>query len=325
VHDFDAALRAIDEDIAWDPARRVTDVGPLRRLAAGDHWGGPLVVSMPRTGSTLFGTLFLLLRDPPGDGDYVFDRYVHEPASPVFWEGRDLADAVSFIDPPLSSGDIVQESAYQFAAKPIAEWFLRGARRPVVFTVRHPQRAWPSRWRIMLRRALEADSEHPRSEEIAAALETEDYSGLGDLLTSEVVPPGNGWFAFLSAIDVCRREGIEHVVVDNRLFRSDPEGVLADLCARWEVPYDDSLVTWTDLSEVLDRVTMSPLASGEEFPWYYARTLGSSRGIVRTDRELVPLEHFPPEVRGSGKDTLTVDEAVEWYEAVLANSVVLGS
>ena len=47
----------------------------------------------------------------------------------------------------LGPGDIVQESAYQFASPDIARWFLNRARQPVAFTMRHPQIAWPSRWR----------------------------------------------------------------------------------------------------------------------------------------------------------------------------------
>jgi hypothetical protein len=178
------------------------DLALLDDLVGPEGWNGPLVVSMPRTGSTLLGTLFLLASDPPGSGEHVFERYVHEPVAPVYWEGRTVADVVEGVGGRLTSRDIVQESAYQFADRGIAGWFLRQARPPVAFTVRDPRIAWPSRWRIMLKMRL---AENPRPEErdrIERALEDQDYRELGGLLTQAVQPPGNGWAALLSLVDL---------------------------------------------------------------------------------------------------------------------------
>lgn len=289
----------------------------LDGLVAGERWEGPLVVSMPRTGSTLLGMLFLLLRDPAGHGAHVFDRYIHEPAAPLYWQGRLVESIDEIITEPLTPRDIIQESAYQFANRSLARWFLHQARKPIVFTVRHPQLAWPSRWRIMLRMRLEQQQDDPDRERISAALRTDDFSGLGDILT-DVSPPDNGWLAMLSLIQCCLEDGLEFVVVDNGRFREDPEAMLRRLCDRLGVPFHDRLTTWSDLSEVRDRVVMGELARGEEYDHYYRRTLDSASGIQRHDRALVTVDRFPGELRGQTEHTVTIDEAVTWYHMLLA-------
>lgn len=304
------------------------DVGPneltlLDSLVRDRPWDGPLVVSMPRTGSTLLGTILLLASDPPGSGNHAFDRYIHEPVAPVFWEGKPVSSILEVTGGTLGSADVVQESAYQFASKELARWFLHRARRPVAFTMRHPQIAWPSRWRIMLREWLATDPDDPDADRFRAALADNDFSHLGDVLTTRVSQPANGWYAFLSLIELCDDEGVEYVLVDNARFRADPEGVLADLLGAWGLPFDDALTTWTDLEPVRPRIVMSPLAAGPEYDWYYARTLGSSEGIVRVDRPPVPLERFPDVLRGEPDEHLTIDQAVEWYEALLQRPEVI--
>ena len=316
--DFEAA--------AWDPQRAVAagDVALLDDLIAGAVWDGPLIVSMPRTGSTLLGTLMLLLRDPPGSGRHVFRRYLHEPVAPMFWEGRSIDDVIRAIGGRLESSDVVQESAYQFTDKVVARWFLHRARRPVAFTIRDPRLAWPSRWRIMLRMRLEAGVPDADEQRIRAALESRDYSHLGDLLTEEVEPPGNGWCSFVSLIELCRDEGIDHVLVDNGRLRADPDGVLADLCERWGLAYDPALTQWDDLSEAIPRVVMSDLASGPEYEWYYENTLSSRDGIRRTDRDPLDVARFPAELRGPAAGLLTIDDAVAIYRQLLEELEVVG-
>lgn len=289
----------------------------LDALVAGDRWDGPLVASMPRTGSTLLGMLFLLLRDPPGSGDYVFDRYIHEPAAPLYWQGRDVASIGEIITRPLTPGDVIQESAYQFSDRRLARWFLGQARRPVIFPVRHPQISWPSRYRILLRMRLESDPDRADAPAIRHALETQDFSDLGDLLTT-LTPPDNGWLALLSLIQCCIEDDIEFVIVDNSRFRRHPEAVLRQLCSRLGLTYDSHLTEWRDLSEIRDRVVMGELAQGEEYEHYYRRTIDSSAGIVADDHDPLPLEMFPPELRGHGGEHVTVEEAATWYQMLIA-------
>lgn len=203
-------------------------------------------------------------------------------------------------------------------------WFLRRARPPIVFVVRHPQRTWPSRWRIMLSMLLE-DRPPPELEPRAqAALARSDFSELGDFLTG-VRPPDNGWYSFLSLVDACREEGLEFMVVENALFRRDPPGVIAELCAAWDVPYDDAAVKWRNLEDVIPRVVMGELARGREYEWYYARTMGSSEGIVTTDIDLLPADRFPSVLRGSGGEYLSIDEAVTWHHLLLTRQEALTS
>lgn len=313
------------QDLAWSSG---LDVGPgdialLDGMLENGTWNGPLVVSMPRTGSTLLGTILLLAADPPGSDDHVFDRYIHEPVAPVFWEGEPLPSILEVTGGSLGPGDIVQESAYQFADREIGRWFLRAARPPIAFTMRHPQIAWPSRWRIMLREWLDADPNDPDAERFRDALERNDFSGLGDVLTTRVSQPANGWFAFLSLLELCDEEGIEVALIDNARFRADPDAVLAKLTGAWGMAYDPALTAWTDLEHIRPRIVMSDLALGSEYDWYYARTLGSSEGIVRVDRDPVPLDRFPDELRGESDEHLTIDTAVTWYETLLQRPEVL--
>ncbi|MEE9299238.1 MAG: hypothetical protein V3V29_09415 [Acidimicrobiia bacterium] len=315
-----------DDDLAWDPdlATRPEDLAVLDDLVAGSTWDGPLIVSMPRTGSTLLGALFLLLRDSPGTGEHVFERYLHEPVAPVFWEGQDLQSVKDFIATPLTERDLIQESAYQFASKDVARWFLRRARKPIAFVMRHPRLAWPSRWQIMLSEWLATDPEIADADRIRATLEAGDYRGLGDVLIERVRQPDNGWCGFMSLIGLCLDEGLDFVIVDNERFRADPETTLRQMCERWGLTYDDAMTTWDDLSEALPRVVMSELALGPEYEWYYAQTLASKGGIVRVDREPLDVGRFPEELRGDRTDLLTIDRAEEWYEALLDRGELMG-
>lgn len=318
-------LPAGRDERAWSADFEVGDaqLAMLDSMIADGPWDGPLVVSMPRTGSTLLGTILLLASDPPGSGEHVFDRYVHEPVAPLFWEDEPVRSILGVTGGRLGPGDIVQESAYQFASKEIARWFLRNARQPIAFTMRHPQIAWPSRWRIMLREWLATDPNDPDAARFRHALDANDFSDLGDVLTTRVSQPANGWYAFLSLLHLCAAEGIEFALVDNARFRADPDDVLSKLSAAWGIPYDDALTSWTDLEHIRPRIVMSDLALGSEYDWYYARTLGSSEGIVRIDRPPVPLDRFPEILRGVSDEHLTIDTAVEWYEMLQRRPEVL--
>ena len=313
------------EDLAWSADVNVDadDLALLDRMITRGPWNGPLIVSMPRTGSTLLGTIMLLVSDPPGTGEHVFDRYVHEPVAPLFWEDEPVRSILDVTGGALGPGDIVQESAYQFASKEIARWFLRNAREPIAFTMRHPQIAWPSRWRIMLREWEALNPDDPDAGRFRHAIDTNDFSDLGDVLTTRVSQPANGWYAFLSLLAMCEEEGIEFALVDNARFRDQPDDVLAKLTGAWGVEYDDALTTWTDLEHVRPRIVMSELALGTEYDWYYARTLGSKDGIVRVDQPAVPLDRFPEILRGESGEHLTIDQAVEWYEMLKRRPEVL--
>ncbi len=306
-------LPLVNDQLAW---RSQLESTALDALTPQGSWGGPIIVSMPRTGSTLLATLFLLLHDH--DGKHVFERYIHEPVAPTFWQSKPVESVLEVTDGRLTERDIVQESAYQFTSKEIAAWFLHRARRPIAFVMRHPQLAWPSRWRIMLREWLAGDPDSSDAGRIHDALDGNDFSDLGDVLTTRVTQPDNGWYSFMSLVNLCRDENIDFVIVDNARFRNDPDRVLSQMCRRWGHDFDDAMTTWDELSEAKPRVVMSELAAGPEFAWYYARTLGSTGGIIRTDQEPVPLDRFPKVLRGESTDYLTIDTAVEWYETLLA-------
>jgi hypothetical protein len=304
---------------AWPAASsfEAADLKTVEGLVQRGRWGGPLVVAMPRTGSTLMGILFLLCRDPDSATGHQFDRYLHEPAAPVYWRGDNVESIAEFTSTPLTARDVVQESAYQFAHPELARWFLTRARPPVVFTMRHPQLAWPSRWRAMLGKMLVEDPRGGDAEAARAALTADDFSSLGDYLTRHVRPADNGWYAFLSLLEMCNQEGIDYVLVDNTRFREDPEATLRELCVRLGVGFDTAMTEWTNLDEARSRIVMSDLALGEEYEWYYAGTLGSDRGILPETHNPIDPTRFPAELRGVSDQFLTIDEAVTWYQLLL--------
>ena len=314
----DKAAEIVGSARAWPmaPSIDAPTTGTLDALTGDGGWDGPLVVSMPRTGSTLMGMLLLLCRDNERPSGYRFDRYIHEPAAPLFWRGDDLQGVTDFIS-ALTDGDVVQESAYQFAHPDVARWFVSHAKQPVVFTMRHPQLAWPSRWRIMLAKMLAETPDDPEAAAAGAALESDDFSELGNYLTQRVRPADNGFYAFVSLMDMCNRESIEFVIVDNTRFRERPDATLRTLCHRLGTDFDPNMTRWTDLEAVLPRVAMTDLALGEEYQWYYADTLGSQEGIQTEIHELIDPSRVPEQLRGTSDAHLTIDEAVTWYQLLL--------
>lgn len=307
---------------AWPLGTAPAHTGPevLERLAGDGGWGGPLVVSMPRTGSTLMGILLLFAGMSRGEPE--FRRYLHEPVAPVFWRGDDPVFTRRFAG-DLGPADVVQESAYQFAHPEIAAWFLRNAGQPIVFTLRHPQLSWPSRWRAMLAQLVAEQPDHSLHTEAQAALESRDFTSLGDYLTTSVRSPDNGFYSFIWMLDLCLKEGIDFVLVDNTRFRADPETTLRDLCDRLDVGFDRAMVEWSNLDSVKDRIVMSDLASGDEYRWYYAGTVGSETGIRPETHDPVAAARLPDVLRGVGGEQLSIDEATTWYRLLLARPEAL--
>ena len=317
---MDRGSRARLRSMPWPVDNADASLDRLAPLSSGANWDGPLVVSMPRTGSTLLGALFLLAPDAGHSSGFRFDRYIHEPAAPLFWQGGTIGSFGGLDVKPLNERDVVQESAYQFANFDVARWFVGSARRPIVFVMRHPQISWPSRWRIMFsERVSRQDADTQR---VRRALDEDDYREVGDLV-STVNPPDNGYFAYMTLIDHCLEAGIDFVIVDNARFRRDPEGTYRQLCELLDITFDTAMTTWEDLSEALGRVEMSELARDEEYPWYYAGTLESANGIVRQDRPLLPVDRFPEVLRGHSNGLLSIDEAVTWYQMLLARPETL--
>ena len=304
---------------SWARADRARDPGELDALVTDGRWDGPLIVSMPRTGSTLLGAIMLLATD--GEGGRAFDRYVHEPVAPLFWDGAPLTGLRGLVG-ELSDRDVVQESAYQFTSAEIAWWFVTKARRPVAFTTRDPRLAWPSRWRLLFREWIEADPHDRDASVIRHALHEDDFSAAGDLLTRRVPQPDNGWLAFREIMARCDAEDVEMTVVDSGRLREDPTTVISGLCAAWGAEHHHGMERWADLSAVLPRIVMSDLAR-REYRWYYAGTLGGRGGIQPERRTPLALDRFPPELRGSGVDPLTIDTALAWHEEVLRRPEVL--
>ena len=310
-----ASRMTLGAEAAWPAADTVDDpAGSLDRLAAGGRWDGPLIVSMPRTGSTLMGILFLFNRTDDG---HRFERYIHEPAAPLFWRGDDAEAMARFVDPPLSERDVVQESAYQFAHPEVARWFVSQARSPVIFTMRHPRLAWPSRWRAMLGKMRFEQPDHPEAAAAGEALDADDFSSMGRHLSQSVRPADNGFHAFVALIDHCHSHGIEYVIVDNTRFRGHPDDSVRAMCERLGIPFDPAMTAWSDLAEVRSRVVMSDLATGEEYDWYYAGTLSSSQGIEPESHVPLDRARFPAELLGTSDELLTIDEAELWYQLLL--------
>ena len=298
---------------AWRFQHTWTDVAPV--AARLESWGGRLIVSMPRTGSTLLGAVMLLAGN---EDERAFERYIHEPVAPVYWDnappGQVLVGAGG-----AGPADVMQESAYQFASAEMASMFLDAVRGPVVFTMRDPRLSWPSRWRLMFREWLVTDPADPAADRIRQALEDDDFSSVGDILLRRVPQPDHGLGAFLALLQDCDRRGVPVIVLDNRRFRDDPRRGLRRICEGWGVRYHEGMVAWHDLGETLDRVVMTDLGR-REYSSYYAATLGSIGGIAPETRAPLPLERFPEELRDERVAPVTIDAAVAWHEALLARS-----
>lgn len=291
---------------AWRYDHAAADIEPV--AARLESWGGRLIVSMPRTGSTLLGTVMLLSGG--------LDRYLHEPAAPVFWEEAPPG-VVLGEQGGAGPGDVVQESGYQFASAALAGVFLDAARAPVAFTMRDPRLAWPSRWRLMFREWLHTDPADRDAGRMRSALESDDFSGVGDLLTKRVPQPDHGLGAFLALLGECDRRGLAVALIDNGRFREDPGRILERICASWDLTFHEAMVRWPDLGPALPGVVMTDLGR-REYPWYYERTLASRGGIAPERTEPLPLDRFPPVLRGEGVTPLTIDTAAAWHAALLA-------
>ncbi len=288
------------------------DVKYLEQFLQKKNWQGPLIVSKPRTGSTLMGISLLFAKT--FQGDYQFPRYIHEPVAPIFWQGATI-DTTFDILGQLHVHDIIQESAYQFAHEKLAYLFLKHARKPIVFLTRHPRIAWASRWRILLNGLLEKMAVGSLHNQITQALKNHDFSTIGHVLARDVKPNNNGWYAFLYLQQLCKQHNFEYVVIDNATFRQNPTAIFKQLFQAWQLPFDSSVATWQNLAKVNSRIVMGNMALHKEYHDYYANTINSPHGIQKMDKKPLAWEKFPKNLRGFSKDIniLTIDEAVIWY------------
>ena len=170
---------------------------------------------------------------------------------------------------------------------------------------------------MLLAKMLAESPDDPDAEAARTALVEDDFSHMDDYLTQRVRPADNGFYALISLMDLCDREGIEYAIVDNARFREHPEATLRTLCDRLDVDFDPIMTRWTDLEAVLPRVAMNDLALGEDYQWYYAATLGSHAGIQAETGNLLEVSRVPAQLRGTGDGHLTIDEAVTWYLLLL--------
>ncbi|EDN71503.1 hypothetical protein BGP_2552 [Beggiatoa sp. PS] len=275
------------------------DVKHLEQFLQEKNWQGPLIVSKPRTGSTIMGISLLFAKS--FQGDYQFPRYIHEPVAPIFWQGATI-DTTFDILSQLHVHDIIQESAYQFTHEKLAHLFLKHARKPIVFLTRHPRIAWVSRWRIILNRLLEKMAVSSLHNQITHALKYHDFSTIGHVLARDVKPNNNGWYAFLYLQQLCEQHNFEYVIIDNTIFRQKPTAIFKQLFQAWQLPFDLSVATWQNLKEVRSRIVMGNMASHEEYHDYYAKTIDSQRGIHQMDEELLAWEKLPKNLRGFSQD-----------------------
>ncbi len=288
------------------------DVRHLEQFLQEKNWQGPLIVSKPRTGSTIMGISLLFAKN--SQGEYQFPSYIHEPVAPMFWQGATI-DATFDILEQLHVHDIIQESAYQFSHEKLAYLFLKHACKPIVFLTRHPRIAWVSRWRILLKELLEKMDIGLLHDQITHASKYHDFSTIGHILSHEIKPNNNGWYAFLYLQRLCEQHDFEYVIIDNAMFRQNPTAIFEQLFQAWQLPFDSSVATWQNLTEVCPRIVMGNMALHEEYPNYYAKTINSQHGIQQMDKKPLEWEKFPKNLRGFSKDlsVLTIDEAVIWY------------
>ena len=119
-------------------------------------------------------------------------------------------------------------------------------------------------------------------ERLILAVEKRDYRGLTDIITEQVFPLRfTGWLSLERQIDYCRNEEIDIEVLDANDFRSAPEKVLRTVCARWELPFEQTMLEW--LPDADFGFGQMP----EQTSWY-SRVLGSGSAGVQPPTE-VPI------------------------------------
>jgi hypothetical protein len=262
--------------------RRGAPAGAGARLVEAARTAHPeryVVVAPPRTCSTL---LARILWNVPEIG-----FYVHEPFDGVYHRGWSLdqvaqkltapvdLSAVPGLSPRRGAALLVKELPFQVG--PHFPLLLELASRPVIFLVRDPRLAVASRMRMR---------------------ELGGQDAVFDSVES-------GWTTLAEHVELCRREGRPHLVVDAADLRSRPAATMRRVCATLGIAFDPAILKWGRVGDV-----DLGLALDEQRHWN-ARVLEST-GIEPPVEEVPSLDAFP--VEGGMREH--VRRSVAIYEAL---------
>ena len=220
-------------------------------------------VSPPRCGSTAFARVFW---EQPS-----VRYYCHEPFETTYYLGEGLPQVAAKLDAPLDLTTIkrfganpdahelvIKEMPYQVGSQ--FPMLAALATKPVIFLMRDPRRNIESRRRKKLE--------------------------VGD---SPVYPfVESGWELLAEQTGFCRRQGIDHLLIDSSDFRGRPDAVFPQILERFDLPYSSECLQW----QACEEVELDNLAGAHRH--LYGEVLAST-GLRPDSSEIPPLDSFTEE------------------------------
>lgn len=217
-----------------------------------------VAVSPPRASSTAFARG---LWANPG-----IAHYAHEPNEATYFakpNGISCADALrspmaleALTGTKTGNGLLIKEITFQ-AGQDFAE-LAALATGPVIFLVRDPRLTVSSRRNV--RRAQGESLDFPLDQ--------------------------TGWTALAEQVRYCATHDVDYHIVDAHDLRSAPSTVLAAVCDRLGLDFEDAQLSWSPRPQL----TLSNHRSGPDH--FFTRVL-ASRGIEPPTEAVPPLTDFP--------------------------------
>ncbi len=251
------------------------------------HAAPYLILAPPRSSSTALARTLL---QHSGVGPYI-----HEPCTPYTHQGAPVTSILDrLLAGGLTKGALVKAMTHQLGTDELCRCFLRAVRQPIILLTRDPRLTIASRLRMILYDlARQPDTPAPQRARITRALESEDYSALDDIVTEAVFPLAyTGWSALERQLAYCRREGIDYVLVNARLYRDHPRPSLERLCARLNLAFEEEMLTWN----VQETVRLGGLSGFSVQHAWYSRLVESTGVLPEIEATMAP-EQFPRRFR----------------------------
>lgn len=199
-----------------------------------------LIISPPRSASTALARAFW--------NHTAVSSYVHEPCGRFYHQGSEIRTITEQVQAqrPAPGSTLVKLMSFQLGSAEVASAFLRSATKPPIFPLRDPRLTIESRLRQVLADLLAAGKLGKSDKEtVEAAIRDHEYAAVDHLISERFLSSDQIGFSSLSAqVELCRREGIDFVLVDIDRLRSAPAAVLPELCRRWGLPFEESMLEW---------------------------------------------------------------------------------
>ena len=237
-----------------------------------------LIVSPPRSCSTA------LARTLSQNSAIV--QYLHEPCDRFFHEKEELSSIMERLK-GLRPRTLIKEMTFQFRDTQVAEAFLKHASHPILFLVRNPLLTLESRIRMVLFDLIHKENVSETDKNIIeTAISSKNYVAVGDILNENIFPLRvTGWQDLREQILFCQKHKLNHVVLESKEFRSNPEPVLRRLCDHWDWKFEPSMLHW----EGDDGLRFGAIP--RQSSWY--SRVAKSKGILPPSEEFLSPARFP--------------------------------